>query len=340
MKIFEFITIKDPHNSFGFQNSIRVNYENNIAKKYEFIRQYCLARNISTIIFTGDVVDSSTEDKWSFRKYRKNKRVLEQLKGSEISLYSNVGNHDMFHGYENSDDTIFGELVHDGVIQNISINPLAIQLDSAFVLIHGVDYAHDNDIVLNSIQEINDMTSDKEIYKIAVLHSNITPDEVSHITNFTYKSLADKFEDIDMFICGHYHLGYKTTTLTRDDNSKVTFINNWNMTRVARDYETQMDKHIPQMEHVVLTEENGKITMSSTTVEIPHVPYTDAFVTRFINLTELVNKSNFFSTINIEDVKEASKLDDIELINNIKLKDGVDDTIIQIAIQYLNNAKQ
>ena len=127
----KFATMKDPHLSMGFQNNVRTSYEKHLTAKFDFVKGYCHDNQIENMIFTGDVFDSSTEDKWSFKKYRKNKRFLENFKGQHISIFSNVGNHDMFHGYEDSEDTIFGEMVHDEIIANITAkNSLKIeQLD-------------------------------------------------------------------------------------------------------------------------------------------------------------------------------------------------------------------
>ena len=120
-----FVSIKDIHLSFGFQNRIRTNYEKHLSAKLSHVTAYCLANNIDTIVLTGDIVDSSTEDKWSFKKYIKNKRVLEKLSDyNKLKIFSNVGNHDMFHGYEGTDETIFGELVRENVITNLTEHPI------------------------------------------------------------------------------------------------------------------------------------------------------------------------------------------------------------------------
>ncbi|MFA7129355.1 MAG: hypothetical protein WC136_09315 [Sphaerochaeta sp.] len=328
--LYNFVTLKDPHLSFGFQNKIRTNYEGDVLKKFEYLKNYCVLNNIQDCVFTGDVFDSSHEDKWSFKKFRKNKRVLEDLKTS-LSLFSNVGNHDMFHGYEGSDETVFGEMVHDGVLQNITTDPII--KDNMILL--GIDYHHNYNDVLAKLKEANELP-----YKTicVVLHSNITPSEVENISNDSYVSLSTTFPNIDMFICGHYHVGYKTTKIDRD-LKPAYFVNNWNFTRVVRDYETELDEHIPEFEHVTIDTISGQIMCK--TIQIPFTPYKDAFIPKLVQLLVKTKKEifDFFNSINIEDIKNSSENDDEALIKKIQAKNNYSDESIIKAIEYLNSQK-
>lgn len=342
----EFITIKDPHFSFGFMNKIRNNYERDILKKLDFVKGYCSANTINKIFFTGDVFDSSTEDKWSFKKYRKNKRVIESI-GVDVGveLYSNVGNHDMFHGFEGSNETIFGEMVHDASLYNITDHPLLIREDNLIIKVQGVDYSVDKNIVLENIRIFDEESyPGMEMYKIAILHSNITPDEVSKITDFTYRNLADTFPDIDMFICGHYHLGYPTLVMEREpDQKSVTFVNNWNFTRVVRDYEVELDEHTPEFDHINVSYDfiNQKFVSTCTTVKVPFLSYDETFIAKAI---DLLKKSaaeifSFFKKIKFDEAKLHSKSSDEELIEEFKSNHSFSDAGILKAISYLNEAK-
>jgi len=336
---FEFIAMKDPHLSFGFQNRIRKQYVSHISNKLKFVKDYCKENEIKIAIFTGDVFDSSTEDKWSFKKYRKNKRVLEQLTTDGLKLYSNVGNHDMFHGLEDSDNTVFGEMVHDNILNNLTDHPLIIQEDDKILKIQGIDYSNEKNIVLDKLRIFDE--EDSNMFKIAVLHSNVTPYEVKHVTDFTYDSLSKDFPSIDVFILGHYHLGYDTQIITRENGKNAVFINNWNFTRVVRDYETQLDEHSPEFEHCSLSYDKiHKIFKFETkTIKVPFVTYDQAFLRREINILQKSKQDifNFFDSINIEDIKESSKKDDITLINEISKKNGYSDLAIAKSLEYLNN---
>ena len=345
---FEFITMKDPHFSFGFQNRIRTSYEKHILQKLDFVKDYCAKDEVENLIFTGDVFDSSAEDKWSFKKYRKNKRVLEQFSKQGINLYSNVGNHDMFHGWEESNDTIFGEMVHDGILNNITTNPIVITEEGvpAIIKIQGVDYSNEDNVILENIRTFDEeQYPGYQMFKVAVLHSNVTPDTVSYVTDFTYKALADQFPDIDMFILGHYHVGYDTTIYDRPDNGKPCyFVNNWNFTRVVRDYETELDEHVPEFEHINIMYDKITGTFGATcvTIPVPFIPYKNAFISKAIDLLKKSKNDifNFFENIDIEEVKQNSKSSDDELIEKIAEKSKYSDEAHSLAVQYLNDAKK
>ncbi len=355
----EFGTAKDPHYSLGFQNRIRKNYENQIITKNNFIGDYCQGAGIKQFFFTGDVFDSSMEDKWSFKKYRKNKRLVSSLgKDRGIELLSNVGNHDMFHGLEHSDGTVFGEMVYDGLLRNVTTHPFVMQEDNNIIKIQGVDYSHEKNTVLDYCRVFDEEEiPDMNYFKVIILHSNIVPDIDSDpnkaLLDFSYTQLAESFTDIDMFICGHYHIGFPTTTYTREDGSKCVFINNWNMTRVVRDYETELDNHTPEFEHVCITgandqDGNFQFTVDTRTIKIPFDSYKDTFEEKVINLLKQSKRDifKFFDDINIEALKDDNKIEDDDIILKIQ-KERIDndkepfsqESIVK-AIYYLNNAKE
>jgi len=343
--MFEFITMKDPHLSLGFQNRIRTDYQKHITSKFDFVADYCKSNQVRNVLFTGDVFDSSTEDKWSFKKYRKNKRFLETfIDKSDTMLYSNVGNHDMFHGFENSNDTIFGEMVHDGIINNITEVPIRISDENNYVKVQGIDYSNESNIVLDAIRLFDEETyPGTNMFKIAILHSNVTPNEVDYVTDFTYATLVKDFPDIDMFIFGHYHVGYDTIVMQREGGKDCHLINNWNFTRVVRDYETELDEHTPEFEHVLITYDKilGTFIVSTKTVQVPMVPYNDAFVAKAIDLLKKSKAEifNFFDNFDIADIKNATSTDD-DMITKIKEKNDYTDAAYIKAVEYLNDAKK
>lgn len=342
--MLEFITMKDPHFSFGFQNRIRTAYEKHILSKLGFVQGYCQENNVQKVLFTGDVFDSSKEDVWSFKKYRKNKRILEMFKKAGIELFSNVGNHDMFHGYENSEETIFGEMVHDGILNNVTKEPIVVTEGNVVIKVQGIDYSNEDNTILEHLRHFDEEAyPGYQVFKIVVLHSNITPSEVNNVTDFTYASLATKFSDIDMFICGHYHIGYDTTTMKRENGKDAIFINNWNFTRVVRDYEVELDEHSPEFEHVQINYDKitEKFIVETKNIKVPFVPYKEAFASKVVDLLKKSKKEifNFFDNINFDDVKEDSRSSDEELFKKIQEKNGFSDEAILEATTYLNNAK-
>lgn len=345
--MFEFISIKDPHFSFGFSNRVRYDYENDVNKKIDFVKNYLLTNNIKNVIMTGDIVDSSYEDKWSFKKYRINKRKF-QIWQECATLHSIVGNHDYFHGFESTDDTIFGEMEDEGIINNLTKVGIISRKNNKCVVIQGIDYSFVQENVEAKLSNLNNLeNNDPDFFKVAVLHSNVTPKEVDHITDFTYSYLAETYPDIDMFICGHYHLGYKTVTLSRPGGKDCTFINNWNFTRVVRDYEVEMGDHTPEFEHVkiIFNEELNKFQVLRATIQVPHKPYDETFRAKEVSLLRKTNaeKFNFFDEINIENLLADQDLTDeehIRLLNEKRPEKGYPQfsaEVLNKAIEYLNN---
>jgi len=338
-----FITMKDPHLSFGFQNNVRTAYEKHISQKLDFIKSYCQENDIKNIIFTGDVFDSSTEDKWSFKKYRKNKRQLEKFTNSGIKLYSNVGNHDMFHGWESSDDTIFGEMVHDEILNNITENPLIYSEDVGSVKIQGIDYSNESNVVEDALRVFDEeYYPQSKIYKVVVMHSNVTPRD-EKITDFTYANLVRDYPSIDMFIFGHYHVGYDTVVMQRENGKDCTLINNWNFTRVVRDYEVRLDEHTPEFEVVTISIDAIYNTFETVTetIKIPFVSYEEAFKLKEMDSLRKTKAEifKFFEDFDIDVLKDDSKKDDDELIKKIVDTNDYSEQAYDKAVEYLNNAK-
>jgi len=346
-----FISIKDPHLSFGFQNRIRFDYENDVSKKLNFITTYLVENEISHVVATGDIVDSSYEDKWSFKKYRVNKRKFQEIT-RVAKLYSNVGNHDYFHGFENSDNTVFGELVDEGVVINLTVQPLIEVSYDSCIIVQGIDHAISREQVEVKLHQFNNMNEvfgkrDKHLYKVAVMHSNVTPKEVEHITDFTYNYLIETFPNIDMFICGHYHLGYQTKKIVNQNGKEITFVNNWNLTRVVRDYQVEMGDHTPEFEdiNIQFDSETTKFNVQTKTIEVPHKPYDEAFRAKEVSILRKTNseKFNFFKEINITELISNMDLTDQEQIvklNDLREENGYkkfSDDVLNKAITYLNN---
>lgn len=345
--MFEFISMKDPHFSFGFSNRVRYDYENDVNKKIDFVKNYLITNNIKNVIMTGDIVDSSYEDKWSFKKYRVNKRKFQIWQECAI-LHSIVGNHDYFHGFESTDDTIFGEMEDEGIINNLTKKPIITTQNNKRIIIQGIDYSFVQENVENKLANLNSIENkDLNIFKVAVLHSNVTPKEVDHITDFTYSHLVETYPDIDMFICGHYHLGYKTTTIARPGGKDCTFINNWNFTRVVRDYEVEMGDHTPEFEHVkiIFNEGLNKFQVLRATIQVPHKSYEETFRAKEVSLLRKTNaeKFNFFDEINIENLLADQDLTDeehIRILNEKRNEKGYQPfspEVLNKAIEYLNN---
>lgn len=335
------ITIKDPHFSYGFRNIIRKNYERDMDNKLEFISNFVKENNCD-ILFTGDICDKITK-KWSFTQYGINKRKLLKLKGDK-KIYSNVGNHDQDNGLEiGSDDitiqekvtTVFNELCIDNIINNITKNNLITEE----AIIYGVDYNSDPKYLLNKIEEFNSIKTVK--CKIIVLHCNVTPEGQGKAL-FTYEQLTEDFRDIDVFVNGHYHIGYPTCIKPRVNGKNAYFINNWNLNRVMRDYDVTLNKHSVNMTHLQIggIDPNSQVNqhiINFQDIEIPHLNYEEAFEMKNIDLLKKTKDEvyEFFENVKFDDLSTFRKSDN-ELLENLKTKNSeINEKVLSKVKDYL-----
>ena len=313
------IFIKDPHLAFGFQNRIRKNYEQDIRAKLDFVSNYAVSNNIKNIIFTGDVFDHQQERGWSFKQFKKNKEVLEEYFISRgLQLWSIAGNHDFFHGQERIEGTVFGEMVQDKIIHYLPREPLTV----GKLTIYGVNWSSSRDKVIVKLEEINK----KEGAKACVIHMNVT-EKQTPFTDFTHEFLTKVFPNIHIWILGHYHVGHEPSVI----NGKL-FIDPWNMIRVARDYDTKLDKFNVNM---VVLDFTNKI--KPLIVEIPHKKFRETFIEDFVNMLQVNKKDvfNFFNSIDIEKVIEETD-DDNTLLDKLAKEANISNDGKQLAIDYLN----
>ncbi len=348
--IFEFVSMKDPHMNFGFANRIRFDHQTDLTNKLNFTRQWCKERNIQNIVMTGDVTDTNEEKKWSFNQYVLNKLELLKFKEDGITIWSPAGNHDMFNGMVQTDNTVFGEFVREDVLKHLTRAPIIKVFRGPDnrdrnIFIVGIDYSKHKEVVQQELKRINDYQS-FGILKIVVFHSHCTPAEIA-VTDFTYEELVKTYTNIDMFICGHYHGGFPSYTFFRknpdgsDTSQHVKIVNNWSFQRVIRDYYNEMNVHTPEFEHIKIawSHSTNDFIMSTETIRIPCKKYEDAFKPKMVELIKLTKKEHFefFDKINFEEIPTGS--DDIETINNLAKKEEFSPEVVALAIHYLNNVE-
>lgn len=349
--ILEFISLKDPHMNFGFANRIRYNHQSDLLSKLDFVRNWCIGRKISHILMTGDVTDTNEEKKWSFNQYVANKNELLKFKEAGITLWSPAGNHDMFNGMAQTTNTVFGEFVREDVLKYLTNTPLYKAFNALEnnlnvtknIAVFGIDYNKHKEVVEANLKVINDFNVPGGCLKIVVFHSHVTPGEIA-ITEFTNKNLIENFQDIDVFICGHYHGGFPTMVDFKDNGPKKKYsmvINNWSFQRVVRDYYNEMDIHVPEFEYVkigwsVVSED---FLIARETIKIPCKSYAETFKPKAVELLKLTKKEQFefFEKINFDDIPVGE--DDIETLKNISVKQNFDPAIVTKAIEYLNDVQ-
>jgi len=333
--------IKDTHLMFGFSNNIRKpavsgqSWSKDIELKLLFISEEMMKRGITKLVVTGDLLNHSDKNSWSFRKFLMNKEVLQNIfveKG--INIYSVQGNHDMFDGLKTTNNTVFGELCNDGIINHLTENPIIIKAHEQFK-IYGIDYNFTKEEQEASFQKINDLSSEHEITCV-VSHTNISPNQEQFV-DFTYNELSTKFPNIKVHICGHYHIGYEPKIV-----NGVVFINPWNMTRVVRDYQVKLDNHIPQLVFLNFNNFSTSDLNWVETVNIPHKPFVDAFNQETVSILEESEKFKFFEGVSEIDLDIiAEDVDNDQLIRLIINKniDNISDKekLLVKTIEYLNS---
>ncbi len=258
---FEFILVKDPHFQYAFRNNIRLSgWEKDIDHKINQIISYMTDHSIKNLFFTGDVFDKSKRKDWSFSQFQANMERLRWFKDAGIKIYSNLGNHDLSNGgRESIEDTIFEMAVELGLLNYIGsgMDPIKFPVGNidkdndgslGEVLLFGVDYHLSPDKINYELQSINDFPRGLQSSKLVLMHSNITSNN-TRLTDFTYEQLSGF--DIDMIGCGHYHLVPEGGAI--QSLNGTTFLNPFNLSRVARDYLVKMDEHRPEFIHTKIT---------------------------------------------------------------------------------------
>ena len=211
-----------------------------------------------------------------------------------------------------------GELVQDGVIKYLTREPLTV----GPLTVYGVDWSTTRDKIIACIDEINK----KEGLKAVVLHMNVT-DKQTPFTDFTKDFLAKTFNNIHVWILGHYHVGSDPVII-----EKKLFIDPWNLVRVARDYDVKMDKFDVNMA-VLTVGEKLKVDM----VSILHKPFREAFIEDYVNMLQVDSKDvfSFFKNINIEEALSETETDE-QLLETLAQSANISAAGVQKAVEYLN----
>jgi len=321
--IFNSIVIKDPHFKFGFRVPYRYDFKGDVLHKLKQIQNYAENNNVDYLVIPGDIFDESYEDKWTFSHYFENVKYLEPFLNTFKEVLTIPGNHDYFNGFESpikvnesgeiEKTTIYGEFVRQNMMKDLSYPKHEIIND---VLITGIPYSSDLDKVRETLKKIDsELAKNNFKASIVMLHQNVTPRGVKNITEFTYSELS-KYQNISVFCLGHYHIGYDTTKV----NDSI-FINPWNLTRVSRNYEVKIDKHIPTFTHLVIHDDG---TVEYKDIQLDIKSFDEAFKPEYKSVLEIINKSQDVDLdLKIDSIDNDDLTDQniIELILNQEIKD-------------------
>jgi len=342
----KFAFVKDPHLMFGFSNNIRKpvtggsgnSWEKDIIKKLTFLAEKMIENQIYYLILSGDVFDRSKRSEWSFNKWLRHKKVLIDIFLSKgIEIYSVQGNHDMFDGKPGLTDTVFGEMVEEGIIKHLTSEPLEFRTPNGIVKLFGTDYEFTKDKQYIRFSNINDISED--CISFLVSHTNISPNE-EQLVDFTYQELSETFPNINVHLCGHYHLGFENSIV-----NGVAFINPWNLTRVVREYQVRMDIHTPEAVFIDLDRYTSGNLEWATNIKLPTRPFNETFNEEVISVLKENQKFKFFENSDGEIISLDGLIDDdlddnqlLSVIINSILKDknaNEKQALLNKALEYL-----
>ncbi|EJF06584.1 DNA repair exonuclease [Thiovulum sp. ES] len=276
--MFQAVTIKDPHFRFGFDKPIgrTDTFFKDIKTKLDFIIDYGSEQGIDTLITTGDVFDIKATSRYDLSKINKNLSIMDSLTDQFFFWLSISGNHDLpFSSIDNKAESFYFYAITNGIIEDIAFKSYT----DRNVTVYGLDFTSDLFELKNYMAKINkdskklkDLDLTKTKRTILVIHEHVIPDgyafKFGH--HLLYSEIASLIPDIDILVAGHLHKGFKTV---KQNNTWI--VNPWSFTRLARNYYSLNDEHIPQFSHIKITE-SGDISIQD--IDIPHKSYKEAFI--------------------------------------------------------------
>jgi len=335
---FEYILIKDPHFKWNFKNSIRKpGWEKKMDDKIYQVISYMKEKKIKNLFFTGDVFDKSKISSWSFSQFQANMKRLRYFKDAGITVYSNLGNHDLSNGgRENIKDTIFAAAIDLGLLTYIGtgMEPIRFEAGVGEVLLFGVDYHVSIDKVIDEIKRVGDYPRGQQSVKICLTHSNITAD-TEKLSDLTYGQLS--VYDIDTIGCGHYHICPKDGAI--QELNRTTFLNPWNFSRESRDYFSKLDEHKPEFIHAeIYFVPNADPHFHYEEIFLDVGKFSETFHVDIINLLQELGKSKFgfFDEVGEDLEQDEDMSDDAVLLHNLAKTYEISEESIKIAKELIS----
>lgn len=282
------LAIKDPHLRFKFQKPAgrKDTFEDEIESKVSQIIKIIKENKVSSVVFTGDVFDIKSPSKYGIEQVSANISVLKRI-SSKCPIYSIAGNHDLpFSSYEYKDKSLYQFSVDQGLINDIT-EPVKLEKYT----LYGVDYRQDKSFIFDKIKTMD--SSYKNL--ILVIHEHLVPDEKDRIPFgdcFTYEEITRGLKNHKIIIAGHLHKGYKTET-----KNGIIIVNNWNLTRLSRDYYSVNGLHTPEVELIDLD------SLTTETIKLECRDFEESFIIEDLNKDKETK-------INIQEfIKKVSEID-------------------------------
>lgn len=234
------IILKDTHFRFGFTppRGRTPDFEDAILDKINQVMDIAKEHNATTLILTGDSTDIKAPSAYGIEQVRKNLAVFKHLRTHFTDIYDIAGNHSLpFSSLEYKEQSFYHLLAEQNLITDISNRSVML---TPTLRLYGIPYLPNHSQVKELMLEL-DKDPTPTIY---LIHEHLVPSEKDRLpfgACFTYEEITKDLRHCKAIIAGHLHKGYPTTT-----HNGILIINQWNFTRLARDYYALNGDHIPE----------------------------------------------------------------------------------------------
>jgi DNA repair exonuclease SbcCD nuclease subunit len=322
MNNVKFLSFSDVHISSINPSSRKGNYEEDILKKLEQIKEIGKINNVDFFICAGDIFNLKSPIRNTHELVGK---LINLFKTFPAPIYSIEGNHDLRNdNYETfKEQPLYVLYASDALIQ---IRNIEKKLNNIKICIRGIPFSETIDI-----SKIEKTKNDNDI-NIFVLHLYSSPEG-----GFLYKSKIYSYEELsllgdDIFILGHYH---KDQGITKEkfNNKEQIFVN---VGAISRGTISEDDiKRIPKVALIEIKKENSiKIDFKEIPLSVKPVEEVFDFTNYEKEKKEKKDIQEFISKLR-SDLIEGSNEEG--LINELKTLD-LDKKIYEKVLYFIQNA--
>lgn len=296
----KFMAIKDPHLRYGFPSPIsrRDEYDIVINDKIDQIIKIGEEHGVTAVLLAGDITDKKYPSSYSLSAIAGNMALMQKLGSKVDAVYTIPGNHDLpWSNYAEVDRSFYGLMAQVNLITDLSFAKTEI----GNTVIYGVPYLSDSKQLFEELEKIN-TNADPDKHNIVMTHEHFISmeDEVGDLKYSSFHTYEDlvKYENINGFVMGHLHRGFKPKYYETKTGRKQWYINPWNIYRLARNYYVLNDEHTPEVAIID--------TDADTVIHVPLVvpPTSEVFNPKILE-KELEEKQT------IEDMTNLLKSDDM-----------------------------
>lgn len=309
---YDLIAIGDPHLCMGVQTPAGRHPEtftDEQQAKLKFIGQYAQDNQVSSLVAPGDILNYKNPSLYTAKSINTLMGALSDL-NKAVKTYSISGNHDLkMSSRQMKPESVYNIFTQGQVIEDVNHRTVPLTTGKKIVTLSGVDYNPDHEDFWQELHNLDKSLSPENV-NILVIHEHLVPQghEVPFCHFLTYDQFLE-FKNFDVVIAGHLHKGYPTeqvggaVDIDSDDDEvgkKITFVNPWALTRLARDYYAVNDEHKPELVHLTIDPDTKEIEFKH--VEIPHKSFDEAFIkadlssaeSRNLDITEFVSSLEGF----------------------------------------------